>query len=190
MTRLRTQIARMDDSNRSRRSSSGAMPRSTGTRMTLRLTYRHTIWLTASVGLAALPHMQRLPWWLTLLVALLFAWRLYIAHARLQLPHRAIIMLVVVAASGGILLHYQTLFGRDAGVALLVVMLTLKLLEMRTPRDAMLLIFLGYFLVITNFLYSQTVATGLYMLGCVWLITACMVAIHHINAPPTPRALR
>ena len=40
-------------------------------------------------------------------------------------------------------------------------MLALKLMEMATLRDAMVLIFLAYFLVITNFLYSQTIPTAL-----------------------------
>ena len=145
------------------------------------LSLRHAIWLTASVALVAAPHAARVPWWLTLLVATLFAWRLYLARTRHPLPHRAILILIVLGASGGVYLHYGTLFGRDAGVALLVVMLTLKLLEMRTPRDAMLLIFLSYFLVITNFLYSQTIPTALYMLACVWFITASMIGIHHIQ---------
>ena len=145
------------------------------------LSLRHALWLTASVALVAGPHAARVPWWLTLLVATLFAWRLYLARTRHPLPHRAILMLIVLGASGGVFLHYGTLFGRDAGVALLVVMLTLKLLEMRTPRDAMLLIFLSYFLVITNFLYSQTIPTALYMLACVWFITASMIGIQHIQ---------
>ena len=31
-------------------------------------------------------------------------------------------------------------------------------------RDAYVVIFLGFFLVVTNFLYSETIPTGLYML--------------------------
>jgi protein-glutamine gamma-glutamyltransferase len=142
------------------------------------LAMRHAVWLTTSLALVLLPHAERVPWWLTLLVAVLLVWRLYLARTRHALPHRAILILIVLGASAGVYLHYGVLFGRDAGVALLVVMLTLKLLEMRTARDAMLLTFLSYFLVITNFLYSQTIPTALYMLVCVWFITAGMIGIH------------
>ncbi|MGZ5091588.1 MAG: transglutaminase TgpA family protein [Burkholderiales bacterium] len=158
--------------------------------MTQTLAPRHTFWLTASLALVAAPHVQRLPWWLNLLVATLFGWRLYLAHTKLPLPSRGIVMFVVTGATAGVYLHYETLFGRDAGVALLVIMLTLKLLEMRTARDAMLLIFLGYFLVITNFLYSQTIATALYMLACAWVITACMIGIHYTRAPRAIHLMR
>src|SRR3954471_4591319 len=158
--------------------------------MTQTLALRHTFWLTASLGLVAVPHAQRLPWWLNLLLVTLLTWRLYLAHMRLPLPHRSLVLFVVIAATAGVYLHYETLFGRDAGVALLVIMLALKLLEMRTARDAMLLIFLAYFLVITNFLYSQTIATAIYMIACVWVITGCMVGIHYTGVPRTITALR
>jgi transglutaminase-like putative cysteine protease len=63
-------------------------------------------------------------------------------------------------------------------------MLALKLLETRSRRDALLLIFLAYFLIITNFLYSQTIPTALYMLACVWIITAAMIGCNHSRPQP------
>src|SRR5262245_33719407 len=134
----------------------------TSARDPLRL--RHVLWLLAGLAMVAAPHVERLPWWLTGLVVTLAAWRVYLGYARLPLPGRWLLILVVAGATAGVYFNYRTLFGRDAGVALLVVMLALKLLETRILRDGMLLIFLGYFLVITTFLYSQTIATGLYML--------------------------
>ncbi len=151
--------------------------------MTPSLNSRNALWQTASLALVAAPHVERLPWWVTLLAAALIAWRAILARTRLALPARLTLMLIVGGAGAGIYLQYGTVFGRDAGVALLVVMLALKLLEMRTSRDAMLLIFLCYFLVITNFLYSQTIPTALYMLACVWFITAGMIGLHYSQAP-------
>jgi transglutaminase-like putative cysteine protease len=144
---------------------------------------RHTLWLTLALALVAAPHVQRLPWWLSGLAATLILWRAYLARARAELPSRLALIAIVIAATAGVYFHYGTLFGRDAGVALLVVMLGLKLLEMRSWRDAMLLIFLSYFLVITNFLYSQTIPTALYMLVCVWFITGAMVGSHYAVSP-------
>ncbi|HYC46061.1 MAG TPA: DUF3488 and transglutaminase-like domain-containing protein [Burkholderiales bacterium] len=152
--------------------------------MSAPLSLRNTLWLTAALAMVSAPHAERVPWWLTLLVATLIGWRLYLAYMRYTLPHRAILLLVVAGSSAGVYLHYGAIFGRDAGVALLLVMLALKLLETRTARDGMLLIFLSYFLVITNFLYSQTIPTALYMLACVWVITGGMIGIHY---GPTPR---
>jgi transglutaminase-like putative cysteine protease len=157
----------------------------TDAREPLRL--RHIVWLLTGLALVAAPHVERLPWWLVGLVLTLAAWRVYLGHARLPLPGRWLLMLVVIGATAGVYFNYRTIFGRDAGVALLIVMLALKLLETRVLRDGMLLIFLGYFLVITNFLYSQTIPTALYMLVCVWIITATMSGMQHTRHEPPLR---
>lgn len=141
------------------------------------------LWLTAALALVAAPHVQRLPVWVLMLAATLALWRLYLGSRRLGLPRKPVIIAVVIVAAAAVYVNYRTLFGRDAGVALLIVMLALKLLETRSRRDALLLIFLAYFLIITNFLYSQTIPTALYMLGCLWIITAAMIACNHT----TPR---
>jgi transglutaminase-like putative cysteine protease len=155
------------------------------------LALHHVLWLVLALALVTAPHATRLPWWVVALVATLGAWRAYLGYARHALPSRWLLLAIVIVATVGIYLNYRTIFGRDAGVALLVVMLALKLLEMRSLRDAMLLIFLGYFLVITNFLYSQTILTGLYMLACVWIITATMLNLHYgRDEPPFRRQLR
>ena len=145
---------------------------------------RHILWLLCGLSMVSAPHVERLPWWLVGLVVTLAAWRVYLGYARLPLPGRWVLIMVVVGATAGVYFNYRTIFGRDAGVALLIVMLALKLLETRVLRDAMLLIFLGYFLVITNFLYSQTIPTALYMLGCTLVITATMVSLNYARTEP------
>jgi transglutaminase-like putative cysteine protease len=152
------------------------------------LRLRHVLWLLVGLAMVAAPHVERLPWWLTGLVITLSAWRIYLGHASLPLPGRWLLILVVIGATAGVYFNYRTIFGRDAGVALLVVMLALKLLETRVLRDGMLLIFLGYFLVITNFLYSQTIPTGIYMLACTWVITTTMIGLHYAHREPPLRA--
>ena len=125
--------------------------------------------------LAGAPHADHLPRWLTLLGVSIWLWRVHIAHRNLRLPNRWLLGIFTVAGAIGVYFHFRSLFGRDAGVALLMLMLALKLLETRTRRDGMVVIFLSYFLVITNFLYFQTVAIAAYMLGVVWVITMTMV---------------
>jgi len=142
------------------------------------------LWLTAALALVAAPHVQRLPLWVMIFAAALGLWRLYIGSRRLKLPRKAVIVLAVSVAAAAVYVNYRTLFGRDAGVALLIVMLALKLLETESRRDALLLIFLAYFLIITNFLYSQTIPTALYLLGGLWIITAAMIACNY--AVPRP----
>ena len=62
---------------------------------------------------------------------------------------------LAVAISVGAWREYRTLFGREVGVTLLIAMLCLKVLEMRMKRDAIIVIFMGFFLAVTNFLYAS-----------------------------------
>ena len=67
-------------------------------------------------------------------------------------------------------------------------MAAMKLLEMKTSREVVLAIHLGFVLVMTNFLFSQTIPLGLYMLACVWLFVATLVGYHRgVGRTPTVR---
>ncbi len=152
------------------------------------IAFRHVLYLLLSLVMVAAPHAEHLPWWIIALAAALFAWRAHLGHARLAVPNRWLVILIAAGGLVGVFLTYRTIFGREAGVALLVIMLGLKLLESRTLRDAMLLTFLGFFLVITNFLYEQNIPTALYMVTCVWVITATMLSLHYAHREPPFRA--
>jgi transglutaminase-like putative cysteine protease len=81
--------------------------------------------------------------------------------------------------------------GRDASVALLAIMLALKVQELKTLRDAVVVTCLGFFVVITGFLYSQSMATGAYMLIATLWLTATLIAFHdHNRVLPAQRAVR
>ena len=138
------------------------------------------LWLFAGLALAASPHAQRLPWWVTSAGALLFAWRFYLAWKQSRLPSRWLIFPVALGGIIGVYLTYRTIFGRDAGVTLLVLLLALKLMEMRLLRDVYVVTFLAYFLALTNFFYSQTIPTAGLMLVTVFVVSASLVGF---NAP-------
>ncbi len=154
---------------------------------TLRL--RNILWAMASFVLVAIPHVERLPFWLTGLAAMLLLWRAYLAYHRLPLPRKWVMLVIVAGVIAGIYLHYGTIFGRDSGIALLIGMLASKALESRSKRDCIVMIFICYFAVITNFFYSQTIPTAFYMLACVWFITAGMIGLQHTQAHPEYRKL-
>ena len=63
--------------------------------------------------------------------------------------------------------------------------IALKLLEMRTQREVTLAIYLGFFLVLTSFLFSQSIPLGIYMLVCVWIFVGTMIGFNRIGSSPT-----
>jgi len=136
---------------------------------------RDLAWLIASLVLVIAPHALRAPWWLTLLTLCLFGWRLYFALNRAPLPSRWLVLGVAAVAMLGVWIEFRTLFGRQSGILLLMLFAGLKLLETRTLRDAAIAVFLGYFLVITNFLYTQTIPTAVAMGVALFLLTATLI---------------
>ncbi len=152
----------------------------------MKLEAAHLWWCLAGLGLALAPHASRLALGILLSAGALAAWRMLAAYGYLPLPdrrHRALWLLkqlLAIAAFGVIYIAYRGQIGRDAGVALLAALLGLKFLEMERARDFYVVSFLTYFLVVTNFFYSQTVPTALYMLLVVILVTAGLI---RFNAP-------
>ncbi len=136
---------------------------------------RHLFWLLGGLALVVAPHTQHLPWWLNLIALMLFAWRIYLGWGERALPRKWLLSLLVAGGMFGVYLTYRTVFGRDSGVALLVLFLSLKLLELHRQRDAMVLVLLGYFLALTNFFYSQTLPTAGLMLVSTLVNTASLV---------------
>jgi protein-glutamine gamma-glutamyltransferase len=147
---------------------------------------RDLAWLIAGLVLVSAPHALRAPWWLTLLTLCLFGWRLYFALNRAPLPSRWLILGVTAVALLGVWIEFRTLFGRQPGILLLMLFSGLKLLETRSHRDAAVAGFLGYFLIVTNFLYTQTIPVALLACAALFLITTTLIGF---SAPQrSPRA--
>ncbi len=147
-------------------------------------------WLLASAVLAVSMHAAWLPVWLTLTTACFIVWRYLIENHGWRNPGRAIRILLTAAAAIVVYRHYGSLLGRDAGAGLLVMLIGLKLLEMRRPRDHFVALFLVYFLTLTAFLFSQTVATAAAAVGVATVSTATLIHLNHPGGPSTGHALR
>jgi transglutaminase-like putative cysteine protease len=148
------------------------------------VTPRDLAWLIGSLALAIAPHTLRAPWWLILLTLCLFGWRFYYSLDRAPLPSRWLVLGVAMVAMLGVWIEYRTLFGRQPGILLLTLFAGLKLLETRSHRDATAAAFLGYFLIITNFLYSQSIPTAALMCAALFAITATLIGFSAPNRAP------
>ncbi|MEE8321025.1 MAG: DUF3488 and transglutaminase-like domain-containing protein [Gammaproteobacteria bacterium] len=140
---------------------------------------RELLWLAVGIGLTVLPHCSRLPLWIPLLHYCLTLSRLVMATLALAQKHSAIVILlrqlVMFAALIGIYITFGTLVGRDAGVAMLVVLSGFKVLESKGTRDFYIAIFIGYFLIITNFIYTQSIPTAFFMCVVITILTASLI---------------
>lgn len=144
-----------------------------------RLSFDRLAWLLAALTLVLVPHMLRLPLWITLLFGALALWRLGAARMRWGMAPGWLRVALALAGFAAIGVQFRAWGGQEAGIALLVVMMSLKLTEAVRKRDGLVLVFVGYILVIGEFLFSQSLPTLFYMFAVTWMITATLLHLTH-----------
>lgn len=150
---------------------------------------RQAWWLLATALAASAPLAVQLPLWLSLAAAAAFGWRAALTWRQWHLPPRWLLVILVIVGTAGVFLQYRTILGRTPGIALLVVFLALKLLELRAARDAVATALLCYFLVLGQFLFTQTIPTAL-LAGLTILITTASLLAASDDRPSPQDQLR
>lgn len=131
--------------------------------------------------LVALPHATHLHLPISLVIGSIITWRLIsIFQPRLR-PGRIMLFFLTLIGTLIVFSQHLTLMGRDAGVSLIVLMLMLKLMESHQQRDLYVVVFISYFVIITQFLFSQSILITLYLLGLVASLTALLMENNQIT---------
>lgn len=131
--------------------------------------------------IAIIGHLTHLPVWVSLFIGFALIWRLTQSFNYVPALPRWLIVPFVLAGGLGVFATYWTITGRDAGLALLSVMAAFKLLESQTQRDALIVVFLSYFLIATHFLFSQSIFIAIYMMLTILFLTASLVTLNERN---------
>ncbi|MCU0938366.1 MAG: DUF3488 domain-containing protein, partial [Burkholderiaceae bacterium] len=139
---------------------------------------RDLLVLLAALAFVVAPHFGHLPWWATALLVVLWFWRVWLVVAQRPLPGRFAMLPLLAAAAGAVWLEHRTLVGREAGVTFLLMLLALKLLEMRARRDIFVVVFLAFFILLTQFLFGQGVLVAALSLVGVLLLFFVLVSVN------------
>lgn len=134
-------------------------------------------WLLVAQALVIVPHVQHLPFWVLCLWLGCAFWRIQIYRMRARYPNGWAKLGLMAGAALGVFFSRGSLVGLDAGVVLLVAAFVLKLLEMRTRRDALVLIFLGFFVVVTAYLFNDSILVALFSLLPVTALLAALIGL-------------
>jgi transglutaminase-like putative cysteine protease len=148
---------------------------------------RDTWFLLAVIAWVSLPHWFEVPWWCALLSVAVILWRAALAWSGQPLPGRWVLVTVLMLAMGLTLHSHGQIAGREPGMTLAVALLSLKTLELRARRDAFVVFFLGFFLVLAQFLRSQSLLTAIGMLLSVWGLLTGLVLAHMPAGVPALR---
>ena len=135
---------------------------------------RTALTVLAALLWAALPLVFSLPTAVVLLFAALLAARgalLYAGIGKLPAP-----VLALLGVLSGVLVWTQlgTVFGREGGVAFLLLLVTLKAFESSSQRDWNVLLLAMLFLIGSAVLFNQSLLTGLWLLVALTAAAVCL----------------
>ncbi|AEF98741.1 transglutaminase TgpA family protein [Methylomonas methanica] len=138
----------------------------------INLNPRSLNFLLGSIALITLPHAWHIPAPLFGFFATLLIWRLIGVRRPQWLPNRWLLFLLTILGIALLVAQHRGLFGRDAGTALFVVALGLKLMEIHGKRDVFLIVYLAFIVAASQFLYEQSIL----MAGYILLVCAVLLA--------------
>lgn len=134
-------------------------------------------WILISLLAVIVPHAARLPIWLLLALVAVTIWRIQVHRGIWSYPNRWVKWLLAFSSIVGLWLTYGASVSLEPMVALLIFSLMLKLLEMYRRRDAQTVIFLGFFVIATQWLFYSGVAAFLYGILCLFLLLMALLAL-------------
>jgi len=146
------------------------------------------IWLLVAQALVILPHLTHLPPWVGLLWAFCAGWRVLLFRMQVRAPTRIEKGGLLLLTMGGIWLSRGSFIGLDAGAVLLLVTFALKLIEMHSRRDALVVIYLGFFAVVIAYLFEDGLLAALYSLLPVTALVAALIGLQQSALATRPLA--
>lgn len=151
----------------------------------------NSVLLTVSCFTAVLPHFFHSAAWVIAGSSFALIWRLWLVMSGRKLPSPVFLLPYVCLMMAGVWNAFNTFLGKDAGVTMLILLISCKLLEMHAKRDLYVAVFLAYFLLLTGYLYNQTIFTGILSILSVLLLTASLSTFQYTSAiPPLAQRLR
>lgn len=139
-------------------------------------------WVITALVVSMTPQLVSMPFHLVPITLLPIVWRL-LAEFRQWKPMPMLLRVSATAiAVTALVLTYGGLMGRRAAVSMLVLMLSLKLLETFSIRDARLVASLTLFLCATQFLFSQGLVMIVYFIACLLSVLISLMYLQRREA--------
>jgi protein-glutamine gamma-glutamyltransferase len=146
-----------------------------------------TLLLLAAYAAGCALHMDMLPVWCTAVAAAAVLWRWQHLRIGLPLPHPAVRVTLALLLLAAVLGSFRTIGGVTAGGALLIAMGAAKLLETRTPRDAVVVATVALILLLAAGLDRQALTRLPAYLGTGWLALASIASLGSVAARQSAR---
>ena len=113
------------------------------------------VWIVICMFTLVAPHAGRIPVWVLAVYLVAAIWRILVYRGRWSFPGRWVKLALIASGFAGIWFSYRSLIGLEPTVALLLTAFALQLIDRAERKDDYDLLFLGYFICLTEFLFSQ-----------------------------------
>lgn len=120
------------------------------------------VWLVTAQAAAIVPLLRFLPLWISAIWLLALLWRLLIYRGRLDYPGVVLKLTFACAAVLGIYINFGGQISAESMVAFLVCSFIMKIIEMRTRKDALVVLFIAFIAISSQFLFAQDIAAAIY----------------------------
>ena len=134
------------------------------------------------------PHLAQLSPWIIGVCLFSGFWRAMVHQGRWNYPPGIVKVGLVLASVIALAVSGNGAFSVETASSLLVLAFALKLIEMKTRRDAYLVIFLSYFVIATEFLFSQSMVIAFYEVLAAVMVTAAMIGLNQQQTNVRPMA--
>lgn len=111
-------------------------------------------YLTCALVLSALLLIADVPPWAAISTVVFFLWRLLIEHLKWPTPSRWITGALSVVFLIATLYTFKSWIGKEVSSCFLIILTSLKILELQDESEKSFLILLGFFLISSKFLFS------------------------------------
>ncbi|SPE32006.1 conserved membrane hypothetical protein [Burkholderiales bacterium] len=134
--------------------------------------------LLLAVAVVVAPHFGHLPLWSIVVIGAMWIWRAVLTQTLKPAPGRLVMLALLALCTTAVWLEHGTLFGRNASVNFLLVLIGLKVLEMRAHRDVLVIVFLSLFVLQTQFLFDQGLLSAAIMVTSVAMLFFVLLSVN------------
>ncbi len=151
---------------------------------------RHTLaWLLFAQAVAIMPLFWSLPKWVPALWFAALLWRVQIYRGAWSFPSNTLKLVLGLVSIAGLVISYAGAVGVEPLVAFLVVSFVLKLLEVRSRNDVLLVIYVGFITVAAQFLFHQTIFMAIYGSLSVFSLLCAWNCVYRSRSPSLKKQL-
>lgn len=135
-------------------------------------------WLLALQIFIIAPHLLTVPAWLVAVWVVVALWRWQIFKGAWNYPNKIKKTLFAAVCCAGLVASLGAHLGYESMISLLLTGFILKLLEVKTRRDFVLLVFIALFILSTQFIEYNYMPSAFYGFGCLLLVCAALMQLY------------